>query len=307
MLLRWFLLSTCGLILLAGSDPASAQSCSTIRSQIGASASASGAETAQKQRQIAAIRVLERQRSCTPEKAASGGLFNACRGLARQRADAENELAAARRSERSVSLQARYQALGCESAKQQRTSAPERRAGGSGGFGSYARNALYYCVRPSDGYHFPAPNSQFGGSDYAKFAIDQCRFICENPAMTVYVLEDPQLETSEMLSVETRTPYKSLATAFRYQTDPGASSCNWPRYFARINELGARTVSTTDLTGSIIPVPSLRPQNVTSPVAAFAKPVSPQSGDRIVRIVGPIFLQDSEGEFRAKTQLDKER
>ncbi|WP_160297193.1 DUF2865 domain-containing protein [Rhizobium nepotum] len=270
---------------------------------MGASASASSAETAQKQRQIAAIRALERQRSCTPEKAASGGLFNACRGLARQRADAENDLAAARGSERSASLQARYQSLGCESPRQQRTPGPERRAGSD----VYARNALYYCVRPSDGYHFPAPNSQFGGSNYAKFAIDQCRFICENPAMTVYVLEDPQLETSEMLSVETRTPYKSLATAFRYQTDPGQNSCNWSRYFARINELSARTVSTTDLTSSIIPVPSLRPENVTSPVAAFVEPVSPQSGDRIVRIVGPVFLQDSEGEFRAKAQLDKER
>lgn len=80
MSLRWISLSICGLILISGSAPALAQSCSTIRSQMGASASASNAETMQKQRQIAAIRALERQRSCTPEKAASGGLFNACRG-----------------------------------------------------------------------------------------------------------------------------------------------------------------------------------------------------------------------------------
>ncbi|MDH7804115.1 MULTISPECIES: DUF2865 domain-containing protein [unclassified Rhizobium] len=303
MSLRWISLSICGLILISGSAPALAQSCSTIRSQMGASASASNAETMQKQRQIAAIRALERQRSCTPEKAASGGLFNACRGLARQRADAESELAAARRSERSASLQARFQALGCDSTKQQRTSEADRRSGSD----VYARNALYYCVRPSDGYHFPAPNSQFGGPNYAKSAIDQCRFICENPAMTVYVLENPQLETSEMLSVETRTPYKDLATAFRYQTDPGQNSCNWSRYFARINELKSRAVSTTDLTSSIIPVPSLRPANGASQALAFEEPNPPPNIDRVVRIVGPVFLQDSEGEFRAKTQLDKER
>ncbi len=303
MSFRWMLPSICGLILISGSAPALAQSCTTIRSQMGASASASNAETMQKQRQIAAIRALERQRSCTPEKAASGGLFNACRGLARQRADAESELAAARRSERSASLQARFQALGCDSTKQQRTSEADRRSGSD----VYARNALYYCVRPSDGYHFPAPNSQFGGPNYAKSAIEQCRFICEDPAMTVYVLENPQLEISEMLSVETKTPYRELAAAFRYQTDLGRNSCNWSRYFARMNELSARTVSTTDLTGSIIPVPSLRPANVASSALAFEGAVLPQSGERTVRIVGPVFLQDSEGEFRAKAQLDKER
>ncbi|XOK13401.1 DUF2865 domain-containing protein [Agrobacterium tumefaciens] len=303
MSFRWMLPSICGLILISGSAPALAQSCASIRSQMGASASASNAETMQKQRQIAAIRALERQRSCTPEKAASGGLFNPCRGLARQRADAESELAAVRRSERSASLQARFQALGCDNPKQQRTSDPERRSGSD----VYARNALYYCVRPSDGYHFPAPNSQFGGPNYAKSAIEQCRFICEDPAMTVYVLENPQLEISEMLSVETKTPYRELAAAFRYQTDLGRNSCNWSRYFARMNELSARTVSTTDLTGSIIPVPSLRPANVASSALAFEGPLLPQSGGRTVRIVGPVFLQDSEGEFRAKAQLDKER
>ncbi|MNW03978.1 hypothetical protein D3C71_1999900 [compost metagenome] len=74
-----------------------------------------------------------------------------------------------------------------------------------------------------------------------------------------------------------------------------------------MNELSARTVSTTDLTGSIIPVPSLRPANVASSALAFEGPLLPQSGGRTVRIVGPVFLQDSEGEFRAKAQLDKER
>jgi hypothetical protein len=70
------------LALLSAPSIALADSCSAIASQICAAASASNSQTAQIRRQIAAIREMERQRSCTAEKAAAGGFFNACRGLA---------------------------------------------------------------------------------------------------------------------------------------------------------------------------------------------------------------------------------
>lgn len=299
----WTAVSTISLALLLGSDTALADSCSAIQSQISAAASASNFQTAQIRRQIAAIRALERQRSCTAEKAAAGGFFNACRGLAQQRAEAESKLAAARGGGRSTaSLQARYAALGCNGLRQkkqqrERLVRPDdaKRSGPR-----YAGDALYYCVRPSDGYFFPAPHSQFGGRDYTERALDQCRFICKDPAMALYVLEDPELETEEMVSVATNAPYKDLPTAFDYQTDGKQDSCSWSRYFARVNELRARRVTPRDLSNAIIPIPTFRPQ-ATAPLIASAndEKASEPDIDRKVRMVGPAYLPDGESELAA--------
>lgn len=309
MLFVRILLSLCGLALVSSSNPVLADECSTIKSQMLANMSAINAQTAQMQRQIAALRRLETQRSCTPEKAALWGFFNACRNLARQRSQVEGDLEAARASARSVSLETRYEALGCDSVEQSRE--PEltrgRAPNGAKGLGSYTGNAIYYCVRPSDGYHFPAPNSQFGGQNYAKLAIEQCRFICEDAAMTVYALENPAAEISTMLSVETRKPYRTHPAAYRYLTNADRKACNWARYFARIDKLSAPAVSPSDTASADISTPSPRPENIVPPGSVLEEATRRESSDQAVRIVGPVFLQDGEGELRAKAQLDKER
>lgn len=305
----WTVISTISLALLAGSDIALAESCSAIQSQMRAAASASNSQTAQIRRQIAAIRGLERQRSCTAEKAAAGGFFNACRGLAQQRAEAERKLAAARGGGRSTaSLQARYAALGCNGQKRQQRERLVRSddAGRSGP--KYSGGALYYCVRPADGYFFPAPHSQFGGRDYIERALDQCRFICKDPAMALYVLQDPELETEEMVSVVTNAPYKDLPTAFGYQTDGKQNSCSWSRYFARVNELRARRVTPRDLSNAIIPIPTFRPQATAPLIASANDEKAPEPDiDRKVRIVGPTYLPDGESEFPADRRFERNR
>jgi hypothetical protein len=307
----WIAVSTISLTLLAGSGSALADSCSAIRSQMRAAASASNSSAAQIRRQIAAIRVIERQRACTAATAATGGLFNACSGLSKRRATAERKLAAARSGGGSTaSLRARYKALGCESrsprprpARQERPVKPDTplRSGPK-----YAGDTLFYCVRPSDGYFFPAPKSQFARTNYPDVAVDQCRFICEDPAMALYLLEDSELEIEEMVSVETKTPYRELPTAFRYRTE-NFKTCNWSRYFTRVHELRARTVTPRNLEHAIIPIPKFRP-DTRPPQPMVATGESPeQSAPRNVRIVGPKFLPDRKIEFREISDQTKER
>jgi hypothetical protein len=273
-----------------------------------AAGSASNSQTAQIRRQIAAIRAIEKQRSCAAEKAVAGGFFNACRGLARQRAAAERELAAVRGGG-AVSLRARYKALGCNTPTRSRPIREERlikldtpkRSGPK-----FADNTLFYCVRPSDGYFFPAPKSQFARTNYPEVAVDQCRFICEDPAMALYVREDPELETEEMVSVETGLPYRELATAFRYQARE-FEACNWSRYFARVHELRARTVTPRNLENAIIPVPTFRPKTKSPRLSIAAAKPPDQRAQRDVRIVGPTFLPDKKMNFREISDRAKER
>lgn len=312
----WIVLSTISLTLLLGSAPALADSCSAIRSQMRASASASNSQSAQLRRQVAAIRAVERQRGCTAEKAASGGFFNACRGLAQQRAQVERQAAQAGGGPSTAALQARYRSLGCDAQQRRQPSrtqqasqqerlvkAPKSKRSGA----KYAGDTLYYCVRPSDGYLFPAPQSQFAKGDYAKDALDQCRFICEDETMALYLLEDPELETEEMISVETKRPYGQLPTAFRYQKDEAFEACNWPRYFARVNELRARTVTPRNMANAVIPLPTSRPRlEAVSTAPAEVEDTPAASGERRVRVIGPTYLPPEETEIEAGYQAHRE-
>jgi hypothetical protein len=288
-------------MLLAGSGSAVADSCSAIRSQMQAASSASNSRTAQVRRQIAAIRAIEREKSCTAEKAAAGGFFNACRGLARQRAEAEGKLADEGGISK-ASLAARYRSLACETRsipvrqERERLVRPDAPATATQSGPRYSGSSLFYCVRPADGYFFPAPKSQFAKSGYADIAVDQCRFICEDTSMDLYVLQNPELETEEMVSIATNKPYKELPAAFRYQ-DGNFEGCNWSRYFARINELRSRTVTPQNLKDAIVPAPTFRPSQRPSPTLIAADESLDDRPQRDVRIVGPKFLPDRKVRF----------
>lgn len=295
----WIVVSTISLALLAGSGFARADSCAAIESQMRVAAEVSNSKAAQIRKQIAAIRANERQRSCTAEKVAAGGLFNTCRGLAQRREAAERELANTKGSSGAGNrLMGRYRALGCAARSRPALKTSSDRSEAARKSGSrYAGNALYFCVRPSDGYFFPAPNSQFGKKDYARIASEQCRFICEDSSMALYVLEDPDLETGEMVSVETNTPYRDLPSAFHYR-DEKFARCNWPRYFALIDELRARTVTPRNLTNAIIPLPTFRPQQQDTVLTSAYSAETVEDAHREIRMIGPIFLPEKNSSFR---------
>ncbi|MDG4878656.1 DUF2865 domain-containing protein [Mesorhizobium sp. WSM4935] len=279
-----------------------ADSCSTLRRQMLSSGrDAASPELAQLRRQLAAIQGLERQRKCTASSAV-GGFFNACADLIRSRTEVQRRIASIGNSGRDSSgLQARYVALGRQAAPK-RQPAPQQQASNTEAFGG---NAMLFCVRLSDGYFFPAPNSQFARARDLKDMVDQCRYICDDAGVDLYTLSDPSLETDQMVAVETRKPYTELSTAFRYRDAAEFKACDLKRYSERVAELRARTVTPGNMENAIIPLPTSRPDlgtvsdipsgnahgaeaNATNSIERSGA-VAP-AGAKSVRIVGPAFF-----------------
>ncbi len=289
------------MVTLALTQASYGDSCAALRSQMMSGArGAASPELAQLRRQLAAIQGVERQRRCTASSTV-GGFFNACADLARSRADVQRQMASISNSDRaSPGLQARYGALGCETpAKRQQ--APKTEASGPVSSG----NAMLFCVRLSDGYFFPAPNSQFAQAGDLKDTVDQCRYICDDPGVDLYTLSDPSLETDQMVAVETRKPYSELPTAFRYREAAEFKACDLKRYSQRVAELRARTVTPGNMDNAIIPLPTARPDMGTvsdipsigtggtgahaAGATAPSATVVPASA-KPVRVVGPAFF-----------------
>lgn len=287
--------------LLALATVSYADVCSALKSQMLAGGRGSAnPELAQLRRQLAAIQGIERQRRCTASSA-MGGFFNACADLARSKAEVQRRIASIGGPDRD-DLQARYVALGCQSAPKRQSAEPKQSSGTT-----FGGNAMLFCVRLSDGYFFPAPNSQFAQGADLKDTVDQCRYICDDPGVDLYTLSDPNLETDQMVAVETRKPYTELAAAFRYRDDANFKSCDLKRYHQRVAELRARTVTPGNMQNAIIPLPTAKPDLATVsdiPAATDAgrhadaaragaaqdQTTTRSAGPRPVRVVGPAFF-----------------
>ncbi|TPJ65199.1 DUF2865 domain-containing protein [Mesorhizobium sp. B2-7-1] len=295
--------------ILAITQVSYADSCSALRSQmLSGGRDAASPELAQLRRQLAAIQGLERQRRCTASSAA-GGFFNACADLIRNRTDVQRRIASIGSSGRdSAGLQARYVALGCQAAPK-RQQAQQQASNTEASAPAYSGNAMLFCVRRSDGYFFPAPNSQFARAGDLNDTVDQCRYICDDADVDLYTLSDPSLETDQMVAVETRKPYTELPAAFRYRDAPEFKACDVKRYSQRVAELRARTVTPRNMENAIIPLPTTRPDLGSGPgtvsdipansaqdagadaTSSIAQSESVVPADaKPVRVVGPAFF-----------------
>jgi hypothetical protein len=282
--------------LLLGIAPAAhADICDVLRAQLRSSSGGpQSPAVAQLNKQLAAIRALERQRQCSGKS--KGGFFNACGDLARRKDEVERKIQVAARSKggSGAAIRARMNDLGCITAVA-RKSEPRTSAAPMAVSGWRNGNDTLFCVRLSDGYYFPAPNSQFVQAASYKLIQSQCQYICEDPQMAVYELTDLALETEEMVSVDTRKPYKDLSTAFAYRNDAEFKTCDSQRYNQRVNEAraSAMTPTTVGSANVVLPLPVARPD--IDPVMAYStdeakprQPVDPLA--RKVRIVGAPFL-----------------
>lgn len=280
-----------------------ADECSSLARQIRSGGGGASPQQAQLRRQLVAIQALERRRQCSSKS--SGGFFDPCGDLKRMRADVLRQMAASSGGRDRSVLQARYLALGCAPERRERQVGRDASSGSTASVSSsmaIGSTSMLYCVRPSDGYFFPAPKSQFARDADLKETTDQCRFICDDPGMAVFALTDPSLETEEMISVAERKPYKELPTAFRYRDDPAFKSCDLRRYYSRVNEMRARTVTPGNMKNAVIPLPTEKPAqdlagsstagpaevDAPAPMALMEEPAS----NRTVRVIGPAFLPD---------------
>ncbi|MER9663984.1 DUF2865 domain-containing protein [Mesorhizobium sp. M0159] len=213
-------------------------------------------------------------------------------------------------------MKARFVALGCaapaakKQPAQQRT-APKAQSAGT----TIGGNRMLFCVRLSDGYFFPAPKSQFAKSDDLKETVDQCRYICDDAGVDLYTLSDATRETEEMVGLESGKPYVELPAAFRYRDDSNFKACDVKRYYRRVAELRARTVTPANMTNAIIPLPTSKPdfgivaeipesgietagaapaeaktQAAEVQGAAQHQSIERAIGARPVRVVGPAFF-----------------
>jgi hypothetical protein len=231
------------------------------------------------ERQVAAIRRLEQQRQCSTKS--KSGFFNACRDLANRREALLVQVNGARG--RSM--------LDCipmnDPPNAARRPPPSNKIAGS----------ALFCVRLKDGYFFPAPKSQFMDRKELPSAVDQCRFICNDPAVDLYQLSSFELETEDMLSVDRRRPYRELPNAFKYRSESQFVPCDHSRYHRRVEELRAKAGS-PEISASAVPLPTFRPETSASspslPIEAFSYSDTPlgvslekTSSVRNVRIVLP--------------------
>ncbi len=277
-------------LLLPSMGPASADVCEGVRGMLrAAERSGGGSDSGVLQRQLSALRGLQRQRGCTAANS-TGGFFNACADLSRRTTAVQQQIASLRDQGRTGALRAKLVSLGCDPArtKTARSSAPRN---------VIARGSILFCVRLADGYFFPAPNSQFGKGDEVDATIDRCRFICDTQDVDLYTLGDPSSETEQMVSVKTGKAYSDLPGAFRYRDSAQFQACDLNRYVRKVDELRSRTVTPHDMRNALVPVPPARPE--AQPVAQMVSHLEPQAstvdrpaGDREVRVVGPAFLPD---------------
>jgi hypothetical protein len=171
-------------------------------------------EIARLQRQIAANRSFEQKHGCT-----AGGTF-ACREIAGRISAASGKLASLQGSaptcqpDKTVAARKTDRSNGRLAAQQPKTPARiETR-----------------CVRLSDGYYFPTPNSGFSTEGDVPALAAQCRFICDDPAMDVYRIGAGR-DADEMISLTTGTAYADLPNAGAYRTAAASKTCDMARFY----------------------------------------------------------------------------
>lgn len=89
------------------------------------------------------------------------------------------------------------------------------------------------CVRLSDGYSFPTPNSGYNTASDMDTIAAQCKFICDDPAMDVYRITSAG-NTDEMISVTTGALYAELPHAGAYRTASPLKTCDMNRFYKTV-------------------------------------------------------------------------
>lgn len=266
--------------------PASADSCSSGPDPKNAAAKVLA-------RQLSALRSIARARGCR-EGQTGGGLFNACREIALKISEVQQELGATTGATKPVCRSERAPSKPiARSLPANTTKIPVSKSQAADKQSSTRKmprleNALQFCVRRSDGYYFPTPNSQFGPKGGASRALTQCRLICGTDDMEVYVLNDANTETANMVSMETGRLYAELSTAYNYHGEGEFKRCDWNGYINTI--ISSRAPRSSARTTKV-------ERHTTSAVSTIHKVVtSPINSERLareIRKVGPVFITDT--------------
>lgn len=244
-----------------------------------------GPEISRLQRQIAANRAFQVKYSCAASKTF------ACREIAGRIAESSARLAA---------LSGVSQQVCAKQTVAER--APLRRpAAARGVMAGYALPRISAkietrCVRLSDGYSFPTPNSGYNTAGDMEAIAAQCKFICDDPAMDVYRITSADRNTDEMISVTTGARYAELPHAGAYRTASPLKTCDINRFYKTV--LAKTPVTGAAVSGTGIVKAAQSAEDAVMDVALLGEtslrgttsfvPAPP----RKIRIVGAAFLPE---------------
>lgn len=244
----------------------------------------SSPEISRLQRQIAANRAFQVKYSC-----AAGGTF-ACREIASRIAQANARIA---------SLSGASQQICARQAVAERASVRRPvRAAARSTMAGYALPRISAktetrCVRLSDGYSFPTPNSGYNTTNDMDVIAAQCKFICDDPAMDVYRITSADRNTDEMISVTTGARYAELPNAGTYRTASPLKTCDMNRFYktvlAKTPAAAGAPISNVE---NVQPVETLNVALLGDVgLRGTTSFVQPQA--RKVRVVGATYLPDN--------------
>ena len=165
----------------------------------------------------------------------------------------------------------------------------------SGGYDGGTYRTL--CVRTCDGYYFPISHASTRG-DFSRDA-QNCQAMCPGSEVRLFSHRVPG-EESEQMVAEDGTAYADLPSAFKYReagfVRPPGCGCavaGGPKNFSVI--AGATPADkANDNSSSFVAAPA--PDSAPAPEAPTEAQPLPDDSDRKVRVVGPAYLPDPEGE-----------
>ncbi|WEZ84883.1 DUF2865 domain-containing protein [Rhizobium sp. 32-5/1] len=264
-----------------------------------ASSTAKGAEAARLRRQIAANEAFSVKHGCASGKSslACREIFSRISGASRRLAQISVAPAAQARCARPVGRQNMLEAFLVPRREKQ----PEQRRDVKDDTNALNRKAPIQaarmetmCVRLSDGYFFPSPNSGYGNSrDTDKIAV-QCKFICDDAEMDVYRMTGADRNADDMVSLTTGKRYAELANAGAYRVAVPARTCDMARYYKTALARSPSAVAVdlgVSASDSAVPVPLLAMNmSLMSDVGLRGSRSLVTDRPRKVRIVGPAYL-----------------
>lgn len=171
--------------------------------------------------------------------------------------------------------------------KQARRDPAETMAGGGMRFSAPPGRYRTLCVRSCDGYYFPLSTSS-RPSDFARDHAN-CQTSCPGTEAQLYYTQ-PDGEADTMVSGTSGQAYTDLPSAWLYKqvgvSAPAGCSCNAQKN----NAVAGVAAPTAEHTAALPEKPE-----PAAPSPALPEPDREPSGDRSVRVVGPLFLPDPEG------------
>jgi len=151
------------------------------------------------------------------------------------------------------------------------------------------------CVRTCDGYYFPmSPNSSSADFDRD---LRNCETTCPGAEMQLYYQQAVGEDSETMISAGTGEPYSALPTAYLYRDGTRPQACGCTQTANGYSIVGREPLQQS---APVAPT-SVDHPDPADHAAKSATPPAP-TGERKVRVVGPVFLPDPAGaiDLRAK-------